>query len=67
MNIKELIDNWQKLDKTSFTENIELEYDDDDPVYVRLKAMAEENNVEFSEFISALIYDWYLKDTESKK
>lgn len=67
MNIKEILGMWEKLDKTSFTESIEIEFDDDDPVYVRLKDLAEENNVEFSEFISALIYDWYLKDTKDKE
>ena len=67
MNFEELINNWNTIDKSSFTENIELEYSKDDPLFIKLKFIAEQNNIELSEFISAIIYDWYLKETKSKE
>lgn len=59
MNLQEIKDNWENLDKSSFTENIEIEYDDDDPVFLQLKSLAEEANMDLSEFLSALLFDWF--------
>ena len=64
MNIKEIKDNWNKLDKSSFTESIELEYKTDDPIYLRMQQLAEENEMETSEFINMMLYELIKNDLE---
>jgi hypothetical protein len=66
MNIQEIIDNWNKMDKSSFTESIELEYKEDDPLYLKMKQLAEENDMELSEFINMMLYTWIKEDMEKQ-
>lgn len=67
MNIKEIKDNWLKMDKSSFTESIELEYKEDDPLYLKMKQLAEENEMELSEFINMMLYTWVKEDIEKSE
>jgi hypothetical protein len=67
MNIKEIKDNWLKMDKSSFTESIELEYQEDDPLYLKMKQLAEENEMETSEFINMMLYTWIKEDMEKSE
>lgn len=67
MNIKEIKDNWLKMDKSSFTESIELEYKEDDPLYLKMKQLAEENEMELSEFINMMLYTWVKEDMEKSE
>ena len=66
MNIQEMKENWLKLDKSTFTESIELEYKEDDPLYLKMKQLAEENEMEVSELINMLLYGWLKTDLEQE-
>lgn len=66
MNIQEIKDNWLKMDKSSFTESIELEYKEDDPLYLKMKQLAEEYDMELSEFINMMLYTWVKEDMEKQ-
>ena len=54
------------MDKSSFTESIELEYKEDDPLYLKMKQLAEENDMELSEFINMMLYTWIKEDMEKQ-
>ena len=66
MNIQEIKDNWLKMDKSSFTESIELEYKTDDPIYIKMQNWAEEYEMDTLEFINMMLYEWIKQELEEK-
>lgn len=64
-NLLRIKNEWDQMDKSNFSEKLELEYDENDPLFIKLKTMAEEIEMPIDEFISALIYERYKNELES--
>lgn len=64
-NLKNLKTDWENLDKSDFSEKIEFEYDENDPLYIKLNEMADEIDMPIEDLISALIYQHYKNSLDS--
>lgn len=65
-SLQQLKQEWDELDKSNF-ETLELEYKEDEPLYINLKKMAEEANMTVEDLISKLIIEYFEHCHEEEK
>ena len=63
-SLRVLKDEWDQIDKSNFSEKLEFEYDENDPLYVKLKEMSDELEMPLNDLISALIYKQFKSEIQ---